>query len=103
MNKIDIDKKLFGWHDKTEKPIIDKHILIKPSTSYVNDDMFPFTYIDINNIYFVGKLIKSIFTDNKPELTIYSFNADDILDTKEFVWDEFVEEWIYLDDIKELI
>ena len=100
MNINKVNRKFIGWHDKSEQPIIDKHILIEPSDEFKNDNNFAWIDEDLNNMYFVGKRIKFILDD---EETFFIFNSDgNSVNSQKCNWNFFVKRWIYLDDIKVL-
>ena len=100
MNTDKVNRKLFGWHNKGELPILDKYILIEPSDEFKTDNNFAWTDEDLNNIYFIGKIIKFVLDDEK---TFFIFNTNGIrVNSQKCNWGVFVKRWIYLDDIKDL-
>lgn len=100
MNTDKVNKTLFGWHSKSELPILDKHILIEPSDEFKKDNDFAYIYEELNNIYFIGKRIKFIL-NNEEWLIIYETDGR-MLSNIKCNWDIFVKRWIYLEDIKYL-
>ena len=100
MNINKVNRKFIGWHNKSEQPILDKHILIEPSDEFKKDNDFAYRYEELNNIYFIGKRIKFIL-DSEEWLIIYNTDGIMLSDIK-CNWDIFVKRWIYLDDIKVL-
>lgn len=117
MNIKKINQILQYWHNNTEIPNKTKLILIEPKNIDKIFQQFPIYIASKNkNIYFVGKLYNSNFdliniyidhdNDYEKNYMVITYNLDTFklsLNTGYNNWNMFVNKWIYLSDIIQLL